>query len=298
MFVECRSFGDLSNRSAIVEQTPVNSTVVVESETKNEELPEVANGTFNADNLNLNETEILPTDNNITFECNKISTKPEENETFSVELEKDQQDDFDKTPTNIEVQEAVEGSSPQEAVKLSVVATKHEETSSEPEVVSEIPEEKCVDTKVDVTPQILEPSTQDETTPTKDSNEDTNKTELEVQEPEITYRNIDEPMDYETSPDNSSKDQESLDTPNQSIEPPSTTNNVFVDKIENTFDVEFKMPSAPVFKQPYDNYSNEEFKACASSCKISKSRKVCVNEEKSAFTNTSMVLEISERMYE
>lgn len=170
MFVECRSFGDLSNRSAIVEQTPVNSTVVVESETKNEELPEVANGTFNADNLNLNETEILPTDNNITFECNKISTKPEENETFSVELEKDQQDDFDKTPTNIEVQETVEGSSPQEAVKLSVEATKHEETSSEPEVVSEIPEEKCVDTKVDVTPQILEPSTQDETTPTKDSN--------------------------------------------------------------------------------------------------------------------------------
>ena len=61
-----------------------------------------------------------------------------------------------------------------------------------------------------------------------------------------------------------------------------SSENVFVEKMENPIEVQFKMPSAPVFKQS-GVPSDEEFK-CGSSCKnILKS--TCVRS-KTAFTNT------------
>lgn len=48
----------------------------------------------------------------------------------------------------------------------------------------------------------------------------------------------------------------------------SRNENVFTDKIQSRFDVQFKAPAAPVFKQQNFGINDEEFKSCGSSCKI------------------------------
>lgn len=61
-----------------------------------------------------------------------------------------------------------------------------------------------------------------------------------------------------------------------------TNENVFFDKVQSQFDVEFKKPAVPVFKQsPAETFADDEFN-CGSSCK--NRERCCV---RSAFTNTS-----------
>lgn len=61
-----------------------------------------------------------------------------------------------------------------------------------------------------------------------------------------------------------------------------TSENVFLDKVQSQFDVEFKKPAVPVFKQSsVETFADDEFN-CGSSCK-KPSEQCCV---RSAFTNT------------
>lgn len=63
--------------------------------------------------------------------------------------------------------------------------------------------------------------------------------------------------------------------------------NVYV-QMENSFDVQFKKPALPVFKLTPDEFADDEFKTCGSSCKKFKSlSEVCVTHKRSALTNTS-----------
>lgn len=323
MFVECRSFSDLSNRSAAVEELPLNATVNIGTENT---LTEVANGTFDAGDQRLNETEILSTESNITFNCNEVSEQFIENETqeegkYSVVLENNQHDEneeLDKTPTNVEVQapltvpEAIKSPENSEAVakldetaaqQLEVVAETQEtptpglEISNSEATVLSISSEAPAETletptqEVETPTQEVETPTEEVETPTEselqesiksmDSVQESNNS---IQEPEVVYRNIDEIHSSDNSHASQTSAEESAEaTPVKfkSPETPKLNENVFVEKMQNQFDVEFKMPSAPVFKQPHDGYSHEEFKACASSCKISISgKKLCKRREK------------------
>lgn len=66
---------------------------------------------------------------------------------------------------------------------------------------------------------------------------------------------------------------------------------VFVEKMESRLDVQFKVPAAPVFKQPDLGLKDEDFGTCGSSCKNSiktTTTKALSLIHKSAFTNTTM----------
>lgn len=65
--------------------------------------------------------------------------------------------------------------------------------------------------------------------------------------------------------------------------------NVFTDKIQSRLEVQFKAPATPVFKPQNDGPIDEEFKTCASSCKILSNRRKILDfsvRHKNAFTNT------------
>lgn len=283
MFVECRSFSDLSNHSAALEVNPVNTTVIVEPKTGNNASAEAANESINASAPNLNQTEILASDNNVTFECNEqLSVEP-------------RQEELDTTPTNPVIEEPVTVA---EAIKPSECPEPAVGIESEILSSNEVPASEINGSLTKL--EVSEPVAKGEDIVDEPTNS----------EPEIVYRNIDERHTYEkedfvTSPDaptptklnGSVSLSESTESSIQALDRPQPSktrkrsDNVFVDKLEGQLDVQFKLPSAPVFKQPLDGYSNEEFSACGSSCK----KKICVNEEKSAFTNTNAVLEIFQR---
>lgn len=52
--------------------------------------------------------------------------------------------------------------------------------------------------------------------------------------------------------------------------------NIFTEKVESSFDVQFKMPSVPVFKQQLDGFTDTDFTSCGGSCKKTSSD-LCVN---------------------
>lgn len=318
MFVECRSFSDLSNRSAVSEELPWNTTVnvvntnnKVYTEAKNVSLTDVVNGTFDAGYNNLNETAILSTGGNTTFNCDEVPEQFVYNEMqekkLSLIFENDQQgasEEFNKTPTNIEVQEPVAVAETIKSPVLPETTSKIEETAAkQPEVIAEVQEARAPKeepsmpemSSLEAPTQTSESTTQEVEISSKSEFQESIKsvneeaeTPTKLAEPEIVYRNIDEihchddkpePMDFETSPDApSTPDSDNLHASEDSsvtsagkfILPavPKLNENYFVDKMLNQFDVEFKMPSAPVLKQPNDNYSHEEFKTCGSSCKI------------------------------
>lgn len=93
---------------------------------------------------------------------------------------------------------------------------------------------------------------------------------------ELSYHNIDEfpfkilPAEEKVQVTPTEKRQESPLTIAaviaKSRSPSKKDENVFVEKMESSIEVQFKMPAAPVFKQS-DVPSDEEFKTCGSSCK-------------------------------
>lgn len=110
---------------------------------------------------------------------------------------------------------------------------------------------------------------------------------------EVSYHNIDE-ISFEKLPvkENLEAEKPQQSSPTVTAEaikspsPSKKAENVFVEKMESSIEVQFKMPAAPVFKQS-DVPSDEEFKTCGSSCKNLSMKSICVRSEMHSLTHNN-----------
>lgn len=110
--------------------------------------------------------------------------------------------------------------------------------------------------------------------------------DISMREEEPTYQNIDEMSSSRHSRsfthskrqtvDRQLKTHNSVDS--NDVMSATEIGNIFTEKVEGSFDVQFKMPALPVFKQQLEVFNDGDFMSCGGSCK--KTNVICVRTRK------------------